>query len=103
MTLGLDDLTDIMGTKIPNHARIEAVWISVSQTCCRGCAGAVLTSGPVKSLFARLYAYDRASWQQLRAGVDAALRGLPAYEIASPVWAEADARPALPAPFDLGI
>lgn len=99
MTLGLSlhsEPVDIMGTRIPNYARVEAVIISVSQCCCRGCAGQVLTSGPVKNLFCRLFQYDRAAWENLRAGVDAALRDLPKYEIASPVWAEAGARPALP-------
>jgi hypothetical protein len=96
VTLGLLEQTDIMGTRIPNHARVEAVVISVSQCACRGGAGAVLTSGPVKSLFVRLCEFDRPSWLQLRAGVDAALRALPAYEIAAPSWGVADARPALP-------
>ncbi|WP_424138636.1 hypothetical protein [Roseomonas chloroacetimidivorans] len=88
---------DIMGTRIPTEARMEAVIISVSQCCCRGCAGAVLTSSATRHLFERLLHFDRPSWLRLRAGVDAALRALPAYEIATPIWAVADARPAPPA------
>jgi hypothetical protein len=83
MTLGLSlqsEPADIWGTKIPNFARVEAVIISVSQQCCRGCAGVILTSGPVKNLFCRLFQYDRPSWEDLRLGVDAALRHLPKYE-----------------------
>jgi hypothetical protein len=87
---------DPYGTKIPQEARIEAVLISLSQCRCRGHAGEVLQLSSTKNLLRRLYEFDRLAWQRMRAGIDGALRQLPKYEIASPVWAEADARPALP-------
>lgn len=96
MTLGLEP-QPMVGCTIPTEARIEALLWSLSQCRCRGHAGEVLNSSPIRTLFSRLFANDRQTYETLRRQVDAALHALPVYEIVAPYRDATDARPALPA------